>query len=219
MSEESHLRLREEDLAFFGRVSAEVSHEMRNVLSIVGECAGLLEDVLALAGRKKPLDPDKLKRPLARITRQVARGTQTMERFSRFAHAADEQTASFDLTALIGNTTALAQRQAALAGCTLEAELPDEAIRVRANPFSLQRAVFSALGLAMESREKGELVTIRLVTEGPTAVISVSGSAAAGGEWSGRLSPLSAAMSELEGNVKESLVDGKPSLILSFPIE
>lgn len=219
MSEESHLRLREEDLAFFARVGADISHEMRNVLSIVGESAGLLEDLLAFAGGKKPLDHEKLKKLAARIARQVGKGTEAMERFGRFAHAADEQTASFDLAALTGNTIALAQRHAKLAGCTLEAKLPDESMPVTTNPFGLQRAIFSAIRLILQSQEKGEPVTIRLATEGPMAVISISGSAATGGELSGRISQLSAAMSELEGNVKESLVDGKPSLILSFRID
>ena len=47
MNDELHRRLREEDLAFFGRIGADVSHDMRNVLSVIGEYAGLLDDLLA----------------------------------------------------------------------------------------------------------------------------------------------------------------------------
>ena len=50
---EPSCRLREEELAFFAKIGADITHEMRNVLSIVGENAGLLDDQLALArGRK-----------------------------------------------------------------------------------------------------------------------------------------------------------------------
>jgi hypothetical protein len=142
-----------------------------------------------------------------------------MERFSRFAHAADKQTASFDLTAVTGNVAALAQRYVTIAGCRLETELPDKAIRVRNNPFSLQHVVFSAIQLIMESMQSGGLVMVKLVDQGRAAVISVSGNTPAVSEKIDGIRRLSAAMSELKGNVKESSADGRPSLVLSFPKE
>lgn len=218
MSEQPHLRhCREEGLAFFGRIGADVSHEMRNVLSIVGENAGLLDDQLALAERGKPLDCEKLKKLSARITRQVTRGTRTMERFSRFAHAADEEAASSDLRAITETVAALAQRHVILAGCKLEADLPEEAIHVKANPFSLQHAVFSAIELILEVLESGQVVTIKLADRGATAVMSVSGAADGAGELSGRISRLSAVMNELEGSVETSREGGVLSLILTIP--
>ncbi len=219
MSGQPHLRLRREDLAFFGKIGADISHEMRNVLSIVGENAGLLDDQLALAETGAPLDYEKLKELSARITRQVTRGTQTMERFSRFAHAADEEAASSDLTAITETVAALAERHVVLAGCKLEADLPDEAIHVKANPFVLQHAVFSAIELILESLESGQVVTIKLASRGATAVLSVSGSATGAGELSGRISRLSAVINELEGSVETSWEDGVLSLILTIPIK
>ena len=163
MSGQPHLRVCREDLAFFGKIGADVSHDMRNVLSIVGENAGLLDDQLALAESGKALDYEKLKKLSARITRQVTRGTQTMER------------------------------------------------------FSLQRAVFSAIELILESLENGQVVAIKLAGRGATAVMSVSGSAAGAGELSGRISRLSAVINELEGSVETSWEDGVLSLTLTIP--
>jgi len=217
MSGQPHLRVCREELAFFGRIGADVSHEMRNVLSIVGENAGLLDDQLMLAESGNPLDCEKLKELSARITRQVARGTRTMERFSRFAHAADEETASSDLTAITRTVAALAERHVVMAGCKLEADLPDEAICVKANPFSLQHALFFAIELILESLENGRVVTIKLAGRGATAVMSVSGSAAGAGELSRRISRLSTVMNELEGSVETSCEDGVLSLALTIP--
>ena len=62
MNEDLHSRLRQEDLAFFGMMGAEVSHEMRNVLSIISEYAGLLDDLLRLAEKGKALDHVRLKK-------------------------------------------------------------------------------------------------------------------------------------------------------------
>ena len=222
MSGQPHFRVCREDLAFFGRIGADVSHDMRNVLSIVGENAGLLDDQFALAESGRPLDREKLKELSARITRQVTRGIRTMERFSRFAHAADEEAASSDLRAITETMAALAQRHVVLAGCKLQADLPDEAIHVKANPFILQHAVFSAIELILESLESGQVVTIKLAGRGAAAVMSVSGSAAGAGgagELSGRISRLSAVINELEGSVETSWEDGVLSLILTIPVK
>jgi signal transduction histidine kinase len=218
MNEEIQHRLRQEDLAFFGRVGADVSHEMRNVLSVIGEYAGLLDDLLGLAERAKRPDYVKLRRLSTNIAKQVRKGTETMERFSRFAHAADEPKISFDLTAAMENMAALAQRRVTRAGCGLETELPHQAIPVSSSPFSLQRAVFSALQLILDSPEKGDLVRIQLARQGLTAVISISGNVADGGELPDGVSRLSDVMNELTGTVETSRADGILSFRLTIPI-
>ena len=217
MSGQPPLRVCREDMAFFGKIGADVSHEMRNVLAIVGENAGLLDDQISLAERGTALDGEKLKKLSARITRQITRGIQTMERFSRFAHAAFEEAASSDLTALTKTVAALAERHVVLACCTLETDIPDKPIPVKANPFSLQHAVFSAIELILESLEDGQVLTIKLAGRGATAVIAVSGNAADTGELSGRMSRLSAVISELEGSVETSWEDGVLTLTLTIP--
>jgi signal transduction histidine kinase len=212
-------RRRQEELAFFGRIGADISHDMRNVLAVIGQYAGLQGDLLALAKRRKPPDCEKLKELCAKIVAQVRRGTEAMDRFSRFAHAADEETASFDLTALADTVTALAQRQAKLARCRLEAELPGEAVPMRASPFRVQHAVFSAVWLMLGALDKGEVLTIRLLRQGPAAAMSFSGSDGGDGENPEGLSRLSALMDALGGSVETARADGVVSLTLTFPIE
>jgi C4-dicarboxylate-specific signal transduction histidine kinase len=212
-------RLREEELAFFGRVGADVTHDMRNVLSVIREYSGLLRDLLAAAKRRKPPDPEQLKKLSESITNQVRKGTQLMERFSRFAHATDEQTASFDLADLTKNTAALVHRPVTQAGCTLEADLPDEPIPVRSSPFSLQFAVFSGIQLILESVSKGESITIRVARQASVAVISFAGRAVAdGAQTSGRIAQLSRRMKELDGSVETSSDQGMLSVNLTIPI-
>jgi C4-dicarboxylate-specific signal transduction histidine kinase len=213
-------RLRQEELAFFGRVGAGVTHDMRNVLSIISEYAGLLEDLAALAERGKPVDLERLKKVSGSIARQVKKGTETMERFSRFAHATDEETASFDLAGLVENTAALGQRHAAQAGCRLQVDLPEKPVPVRSNPFSLQRAVYGAMDLILGLPEKDEEVTLEVVPEGAAAEIRVSGRVASGagdGSWADQVAGLSAALAELGGSLETSATGETLCLTLSIP--
>ena len=46
--------LTETSLQFFGRVSASISHELKNVLAIINENAGLLEDFTLMGDRGIP---------------------------------------------------------------------------------------------------------------------------------------------------------------------
>lgn len=219
MNQEGHRRP-EDSLAFCGTIGADVSHDLRNVLSVIGEYAGLVDDLLGLAENGKPVDYARLRKAAANIARQVSKGTEMMERFSRFAHAADEPTTSFDLTALVENMAALVQRRVTLAGCRLQTELPGKAVPVRGNPFAMQQVVFCSIQRVLESLQKGEPVRVKLTSQGPTAVICVSGAAAGGSEPSVRIpNQLSAALDECQGSIRTSLANGILSLILTIPIQ
>ncbi len=217
MNQEVQRRLYD-DLAFYGLVGADVSHDLRNVLSIIGEYAGLLDDLIGLAEKGKAVDHAKLRKLSTSIARQVKKGTETMERFSRFAHAADEPAASFDLAALTENVVALAQRRVALVGCSLEAELPDKPIPLRGEPFTVQRVLFTCIQQVVESAAKGETVRVALVPQGATALLSVSGAAA--GELAGGVPrELSATVGQWNGTVETTGANGILSLKVTIPIQ
>ena len=61
-------------LEFFGKVSASISHDIKNVLAVINENAGLLEDFCLMAEKGKPLDPSRLKRLALDVKEQVRRG-------------------------------------------------------------------------------------------------------------------------------------------------
>jgi signal transduction histidine kinase len=220
MSEEHERPLRREDLAFFGRIGADVSHELRNVLSIVGEHAGLLDDLLAMATRRKPLDTERVKKIAASIARQVQKGTGILDRFNTFAHAADEPSVSFDLTTLTGNMASLAQRRVTLAGGRLDTNLPREALPIRGNPFNVQHALFTALTLILESAETGTTISINLVAHASRAEITVTGETGdARDELSGRLDPLTTLVNDLGGSVDASSANGTATVTMTIPVE
>jgi C4-dicarboxylate-specific signal transduction histidine kinase len=215
--------LREEELVLFGRIGAGVTHEMRNVLSVIREYSGLLRDLLSTATRKKPPDAEQLIKLSESITNQVRKGTALMERFSQFAHAADEQTASFDLRELARNTAALTRRSIAQVGCALEVDLPDEPIPVRSNPLSLQQAVYAGIQLILEAVDQAgreEPVTITVARRSSGAVISItSGAGAAGSGLVDRGERIARRMKELDGSVETSSDDSTLSICLMIPTD
>ena len=76
---------REKDLAFFGAITASVSHELNNVISIVYQTAGLLNDLLAGAQRGRPISDERLEQIAIRIGEQTERGAAIIKRLNAFA--------------------------------------------------------------------------------------------------------------------------------------
>jgi len=60
-SEQERL-LKDEGLAFFGAITASISHELNNVIAIIDQSAGLLNDLLAGAQYGRPITNEKLER-------------------------------------------------------------------------------------------------------------------------------------------------------------
>ena len=219
MNEELDRPPREEDLAFFGRIAADVSHDMRNVLSVISEYSGLMDDLLGLAERGSAPDCAKLRQLCAKTAQKLRDGTETMERFSRFAHAADEPTAPCDLTAVTETIAALARRRVALAGSRMEVDLPAKVIAVTTGLFALQHVLFAAIELVVESLDDGAPVHIKLAAEGPAAVITISGSAACAADLSHRTAQFAAALDQLKGKIETAWTAGIRSLFVTIPLD
>ena len=76
---------------FFGQVCASCTHEMQNVLAIIRESSGLLEDLFNFAGPQDWPHQEKFNRSLQVIQNQVNRGVELIKRLNRFAHAPDSK--------------------------------------------------------------------------------------------------------------------------------
>lgn len=148
-----------DDLFFFGRISASVSHELKNVLAVINEQAGLLSDLACLAGRGMPLDPERLAMAAECLLKQVRRGDGIIGQFNRFAHTTDTPRREVSLTEIADLVVTLAARQAAMRQVGLET-LPGPELRVTTDPFSLCRLVHLLLEGAMTRPGSNRTLTL-----------------------------------------------------------
>ena len=107
---------------FFGQVSASFTHEMQNVLAIIRESSGLLEDLFAFAGPKDWAHLEKFNRSLQGIQNQVSRGLELMKRLNRFAHAPDLKWIKTDAWVHAELMVCMCQRFAVMKKVVLELE-------------------------------------------------------------------------------------------------
>jgi C4-dicarboxylate-specific signal transduction histidine kinase len=153
----------ETGLQFFGRISASISHELKNVLAIVNENAGLLEDLTLMAERGQPIDPARLKKMAAAVQKQVGRADEILKNMNRFAHSVDETVAEVDLNPTIRLFMALTDRFTAMRGVTVDLQLPDSPLTIRTAPYFLMN--FLWLGLDFSMSASGDKKRIELVVD------------------------------------------------------
>ncbi|MGE5255589.1 MAG: hypothetical protein ACM3KE_02905 [Hyphomicrobiales bacterium] len=150
-------------IEFFGKVSASLSHDIKNVLAVINENAGLLEDFCLMADRGKPLDPSRLKRLAQDVREQVRRGDGIVTGLNRFAHSMDRATAEVDLLELLDLLAALALRSAGMRGVHLEVNRSAGPVTVATSAFVLLNLMWLCLEHAMTAT--GPTRTVELVAE------------------------------------------------------
>lgn len=176
-------RLEETGLQFFGTLSAAVSHDLKNVLSIINEKAGLLEDFGHMSRRGMAMDVERVDAITAQVKDQVARADRIIRCFNRFAHSVDHPVAATDLGEAVATLVQLAQRLLAnleVAVVTAPVELP---VVITTRPLMAQGLIWSGIrwaaahvgdereiGLGLEQTPEGAAVHI-----GPLANLPAGG--------------------------------------------
>lgn len=167
--------LDETGLRFFGKISASISHEIKNTLAIINENAGLLEDLTLLAEKGTPMKPDRLKKLAASLMAQVARADTIIKNMNRFAHSVDVWVRQIDLLEILSLMSALCSRFAAQHGVTLNPALVGEPVLITTHPFYLQSLIcrIIEIGLAAHGQQKALNLIVDKTQEG--AVIRIEG--------------------------------------------
>jgi C4-dicarboxylate-specific signal transduction histidine kinase len=147
---------------FFGKMAASISHEIKNVLAIINENAGLLEDICLMAERGKPIDPARLKRLSGSVKDQIRRADHIMTVMNRFAHSVDEASVSIDVSEALELLVSLSARFVAMRGVVLEVGKPVGAT-ITTFPFVLLNLLWLCLDYAMAVVGPGK--TIELLAE------------------------------------------------------
>ncbi len=153
--------LGETGLQFFGKMAASISHELKNVMAIINENAGLLEDLTIMAEKGMPMDPQRLKTQASRIMKQIRRGDDILKSMNRFAHSVDESLRQADLNDVLALMCTLSGRFASMRGVTLEQEPPSTPVPIVTRPFLLQNLIWLCLDFAMGCAGAGKTVLLK----------------------------------------------------------
>ena len=160
---------------FFGKMTASISHEIKNVLAIINENAGLLEDITLMADRGKPVEPQRLKTLAQAVIKQISRADTIVKNLNRFAHSADESLKSVDLNDILELVVVLSNRLAAMRGIELEPKLQETPVKIKTSPFLLMNLIWLFLDFAMDATGDRRIVELTIQQAGSGAQIRFRG--------------------------------------------
>jgi signal transduction histidine kinase len=137
-------------LSFFGSVNASISHELKNVMAIISETAGLLSDLSEMARKGTSIEPDLLTSSTDSIIEEIQRGFDTIRQMNRFAHSVDTPVTSIDLMEILDLVRNLSGYLAFAGKMHLNPYDGDRPIALT-SPFILQAIIYRAVVQAFKS--------------------------------------------------------------------
>jgi signal transduction histidine kinase len=163
-----------ESLLFFARVCASLSHEMNNVLSTVGEVAGLLEDLAGQVEAGHPLAAQRVGSQCDRIAAQLARGKALVGGLNQLAHSVDGPSEPLDLAGVVQTATGLMRRFAELKCSSIE--FADRGrVPATCDRFTVIEFVGTLVEFFLDAGPAPEPIRIGVRLEGDRAKLTVSG--------------------------------------------
>ncbi len=160
--------IRSERLAAIGRMSAHVTHEIRNPLSSIGLNAEMLEDV---AGDETHAEEA---RTLCRaIVREVDRLTAITDEYLRFARLPRPVLRDTDVVGLVRAIEAFVRRDCEAANVKVQLNLPEEPIRIHIDSDQIRQALLNLVRNAKESMPEGGNLTLSVQSVDDELIVEV----------------------------------------------
>jgi len=164
-------------LEFIGAVTASLSHDVNNVLAIIRETAGLLEDYAYAQEQGRAPDQEKQKQATGRIGAQTVRGAELVGLLNRFAHSMNMTDQEFNAVDAFNTITALCLRFAVLKKAQLRTLCKAEEIFLKGRSIDLMHLVYRCIELALMDAKPGAGIDAVLEEEdgGARVLISCTG--------------------------------------------
>ena len=164
---------------FIGAITASATHEMRNVLAIVKESAGLIEDLVRASSRGgATLQGERILKATGRIDAQVARGAEIVTHLNRVAHSMDDTGARADLAQEAREVAFHAQRLARSKRQSVEPALQDHPLWLTGDSLHVQMGLWAAVAFCLGDLPEEAALTVGVEGAGSVVRAEITASVA-----------------------------------------
>jgi C4-dicarboxylate-specific signal transduction histidine kinase len=160
MTGEQEQAIRRRQMASFGRLLADFSHEMRNHLAVIQEANGLLEDILAMEETEGSPLFSSLGDTAAQIGQRVRRSAELCQHLSGLAHRSDTPLSSFSVNELLAELVVFLERSARSRQVVLQLEPGQGIDSIYNEPALLQHVLYQLYIFSLELLRTGQTLVI-----------------------------------------------------------
>jgi len=148
-------------LSFFGKTNRLISHELKNVLAIMSETMGLMDELTKLSEKGRQLEPGKLSSLSESIIEEVERANTIIRNMNAFGHSVDEIITDVDIRQSLTLVMGLCQLDPALR--KIKTRLADGApCTVHTSPFLLNMLLHHLLKSCLRASGQEDDILISL---------------------------------------------------------
>ncbi len=146
---------------FLCKVTASVTHEMQNILAIIKENAGLMEDILYMSQENlSDSSGSRLLGCIKSIKKQAYRGVEFTSGLNRFSHIVDHAQTHINLLDTAKKLIFLIQRIVNQKGIQLLIEDCEKSPSVTSDPFLFQKAIYLCIECLAEVLQAKAVIRI-----------------------------------------------------------
>ena len=160
--------IQKERLAAIGRMSSQVTHELRNPLSSIGLNAEMLQEEIEGMGAEPDSEAVDL---LSSIMAEVDRLTEITEEYLAYARLPQVKPATTELNPLLSDLLRFLKGEGVQRGVKYHVELAESLPAVLVDPNQLRRAVLNIIRNALEAMVDGGTLTVTTKPEPPDRVL------------------------------------------------
>ena len=153
--------MNEKEIAFIGKITAGVTHEINNALASIKEISGLMEDLISMSSTDSFPHQEKFLKVLPRIQEQVRRSVKLTTQLNKFSHLTDTHTAQVELNDFIEHLIFLTQRFARIKNVKLQYQPVDQAVNFNTTPIQLQMAIYNCITYSLSHTADGGKINIQ----------------------------------------------------------
>ncbi|MFC1821725.1 hypothetical protein ACFL9T_03395 [Thermodesulfobacteriota bacterium] len=137
-----------EGLSFFGKNNRFVSHELKNILAIISETLGLIDELMELSETGTVLEPGKLRSLSESVMEEVERANMIIRNMNTFAHSVDGWVGEVDINQVLALMIKLTQLNPASRNTEIRLLKTDPHI-VYTSPFFLETLIHHTINFVL----------------------------------------------------------------------
>ncbi len=153
--------MNEKEIAFIGKITAGVTHEINNALASIKEISGLMEDLISMSSTDSFPHQEKFLKVLPKIREQVQRSVKLTTQLNKFSHLTDTPKVQVELNDFIEHLIFLTQRFARIKNVELQYQPVDQAVNFNTCPIQLQMAVYNCIVYFLNHTADGGKINIQ----------------------------------------------------------
>jgi len=162
------------DAKLMGRLTASATHEMQNILAIIRESSGLMEDLLAMGGGDFA-HAERFKKGLAVMGEQVERGMHLAEQLNYCAHAPEPTPSGSEVNEAARALVGLSRRLAARGRVVLALAPGRTGLRTALRAVEVMELLSLAIDCALPLMPQNSELAIAVEELGGLAVLRLGG--------------------------------------------